>query len=188
MCMTIEEMRSYISYACDCNGVPHIADNIGLTINNRLTAAVGRCCYSIMNRKRFNGVNPIKTVTGTRQYVVIEMSGKYLKHATEQEIIDTVVHEACHAVCVYYNTINEKKCGHGPSWVKRMHNCGVEAEVVYNGVATKALQTKRILVECTCGKQYNVTKNLITRRLNRSGTIGRCTCCHNNLNETHVKG
>ncbi len=57
-------------------------------INNRLTRALGRCCYTT------------KT---------IELQGRYVKDNTVEQVTDTILHEIAHALA-------GPRAGHGMEW------------------------------------------------------------------------
>ena len=57
-------------------------------INNRLTRALGRCCFT------------------TR---TIELQGRYVKDNTVAQVTDTILHEIAHALA-------GPSAGHGPEW------------------------------------------------------------------------
>ena len=101
-------IQEWVSFACEANGVPELAQVIVVEWNARFTRRMGDALYS-------------PSTFRARIRLSIPLWGR----ASEQDRRETVIHEACHLV-VYYKNCNAAQ--HGPEWREAMRNCGVEPQ------------------------------------------------------------
>jgi predicted SprT family Zn-dependent metalloprotease len=106
----------------------------------------------------------------------IKISGKWYKHDSSS-LRETVLHEVAH--CVAH--LATGKMLHDNAWKQCMHDMGLSAKIKGTKKELEdcghSVTLDRIKLECSCGKIYNVTKTLYTRRMNKYGPKGLvCSC------------
>jgi SprT protein len=123
-------IREWIRFACDCNGVPELAQVIVVEWNGRFTKRLGDAGYS--------------SVTFRAR---IRLSIPLWPRATEEDRRETVIHETCHLIAFYKHGV---VAAHGHEWRLAMKNCGVEPlrlhSVDRSGLARR--QKRFILLDC----------------------------------------
>lgn len=169
--MSPHKIKSLVRFACECNGVPDLADKISVRWNKRLRTTHGRAF---------------------RRSNLIELSAFHFTHCDDDVNEDCVVHETCHVI------INNKyphAKPHGPEWKRAMVNCGVEPnrcynvndkgfEAVRNYVQQKKRNRKPVVVYCKCG-EHRITKNRRTRM--RKGRQYICKRCKARLSFSSIR-
>jgi SprT protein len=147
-----------ISVVTDCKQKLGINTNIHISFNSRFTRRLGDASY----RKDFD--------LGT-----IRLSRKLWDRATDEERLNTIVHEFCHiAKAILYPCTKgfhnsywkylHRKCGYQPNTTHKIDRTGLEKK------------QERILGFCGCSS-HPLTKNKVTRM--RKGQMYRCVRCRN---------
>ena len=129
--MDDRHIRSWIRFACDCNGVPELAQVIVVEWNRRFTRRLGDAAYnSVTFRAR------------------IRLSSPLWQRASEVDRRETVIHEVCHIIVGY--RFGFAAAPHGFEWKEAMENCGVEPLRLHTidrtGLARR--QRRFILLDC----------------------------------------
>jgi SprT protein len=99
-------IRRWIQLACDCNGVPELAQAVIVEWNPRFAARLGDGSYSVISME-----------------AKIRLSIPLWPRASDQDRRETVIHETCHVIVKYKGPFVRD---HGPEWKAAMRNCGVE--------------------------------------------------------------
>jgi SprT protein len=151
------DIRRWIRFACEKNGVPELSQVITVEWNRRFTRRMGDAFYSPFAYK-----------------ARIRLSTPLWERASYDERRDTVIHETCHVIAAY-------KFGylppHGPEWRKAMRKCGVEPirghTVDRTGLARR--QRRYVLCDCPTEKKCRIGVRLFNR-VRRDGEF-RCEKC-----------
>jgi SprT protein len=163
-------IRRWIRFACDCNGVPELAQTFIIEWDRRFTSRLGDGSYNrISMRAR------------------IRLSIPLWQRASAQDRRETVVHEACHVIVDYKQGYNSRP--HGSEWKKAMKNCGLEPRRLHSVDRTGLARKRRRFVLCDCPHDSVEKKCRIRARefnLVRKGTEFWCKVCglHLNLNSS----
>ena len=124
-------IKSWIRFACDCNGASELAQAILVEWNPRFTRRLGDAAYSpITYRAR------------------IRLSIPLWPRASEQDRRETVIHETCHVIVGFKHGFG--LAAHGSEWRLAMKNCAVEPLRLHNVDRTGLARRQRrfILVDC----------------------------------------
>lgn len=125
--MDTNEVRTWITFACERNQIFNFAHKVNLKRSNRMTRSMG-----------------FAKTDGKGTYS-ITLSNKLFERATKQQQIETVVHETCHIIDA---KLTHKRMSHGDVWKKCMRLCGFEPRT-YHDVDTTGLN-KRWHYTCDC--------------------------------------
>ena len=105
--MDNRHIREWVWFACDCNGVPELAQVIVVEWNRRFTRRLGDGMYSVITMA-----------------AKIRLSIPLWPRTSDQDRRETVIHEACHVIVKYRHGPFVRD--HGSEWRAAMRNCGVE--------------------------------------------------------------
>lgn len=161
-----EIAEQYVKHAYDSNGMPELMDNTTIRWSQKMTRCAGTA--------QFNVHKPH----------VIKLSLPLLARTSREDIVNTIVHEACHIV-VYNDYYHKFKAGkfilkpkpHGREWRFAMFKAGEQADRCHSIDRTGLKRSmSTITVYCDCSK-YEMAKNTYTRRMKRSGSAGICRKC-----------
>ena len=123
-------IKEWIRFACECNGVPELAQAIIVEWNPRFTRRLGDGIYSpITFRAR------------------IRLSIPLWPRASEQDRREAVIHEACHCIVGYKHG---HVAHHGLEWKEAMRNCGVEPLRGHNVDRTGLARRRRLFILLDC--------------------------------------
>lgn len=117
----------------------------------------------------------------------IRLSSKYFAVVSEEEKLETVVHEACHIANNYlkytnvdwklnvYNYQQEKQTeGHGPGWTRLMKQVGYADANRYHCTNTTQFKNYYRWICSKCGKNGLITAQLGGRMI-KNGQVRLCT-------------
>ena len=161
----IMNVREWVQYGLSEAGFPNLT--ITVEWSNRFTARLGDANYF-----------------PDKGYGRIRLSSKLWPTMSEEEQIDTVLHEVAHVVDFYCNgkvKVRGKQNGghHGPTWKAICKKIGAKAKrYAGNDVADFAQFRRRVVrysVPCHCDKPHIVTKHRLTKM--RNGATYRCRRC-----------
>lgn len=147
----IKMIKEWMTYTFDELNCPLSVDDIHVSFNKRFTRKLGVATYHPL--KKFYAPN------GWTHYK-IQFSHKYWMKGTEEEKIETIVHETCHIVDYF----NRKTSDHGPIWQNLMIRCGFEPRAC-KSVSFEIAEYKYAWCEC---RKHKITKNRYGRI--RNGT------------------
>lgn len=125
--MNTSEVKQWIKKACEQNGVPDLADEIKIQWSNKMTSSIGIARKSLEDD------------------YTIKLSNKLFARATQQQRIETVVHEACHCID---SELTGARMSHGEGWRKCMLECRFDPQRCHK-VNTDGLNT-RWIYKCNC--------------------------------------
>jgi len=158
--MDMKTVNEWIQYACDCNGCPEIAKRIRFEWNSRFTKRAGDC-----------GID-LDRPWDAPLSCVIRLSIPLWPRMDENERIQTIIHEACHAI----TTLVYKGSGHGYVWRQCMRKCGVPDNVYHNIDRTGLRRSKpKVAAVCACGEH---PMGPIRARRMKQGMQYKCRNCH----------
>ena len=152
------KIRGWIKHACDCNGVPELAQMIWIEWNKRFTSRLGDATYNrISMRAR------------------IRLSLPLWPRLSEEERKETVVHETCHCIVTYIHGFVPRP--HGFEWKKTMRNCGFEPRRLHSVDRTSLALRRRRFILCDCPNEQKC--QILVRQFNlvRRGTEFWCINC-----------
>ena len=142
----------------DC---PSLVDSIGIEWNTRFTSRGGDANYS---KKR------------------IRLAVKLWPHFSDDERLNTAIHEACHIVVRHQHPYGKRPSHHGYEWKSLMRRCGVEPDRCHT-LDTIQLGLRKapekFYVGCACIGHRRVGKT-VYRRI-KQGTKYHCKGCKTNL-------
>ena len=141
----MEQIRSWIRFACEVNGVPELAEMIVVEWNNRFTRKLADALHS-----------------PSRNLARIRLSIPLWPRATEQQRRDTVIHETCHVIVFrQYPTARS----HGSEWKEAMLNCGVEPVPSHSVDRTGLIRRQRrfVLVDCPQTEKCGIGTRIFAR-------------------------
>ena len=151
------KIRQWIFEACQANGVPSLAQEIRIELNNRLTDTFGMAKY-----------RDTKLTIATKIWAL----------ANEQQKKQMIMHEACHHV-VFLKYRGAR--AHGKEWRWAMERAGLRANRCHDvdiRPLRKQQKRKRFIFNCPC-QQYIIGINLATKMFNGQKRI--CTKCKKEL-------
>jgi SprT protein len=152
-----QQIREWVRYACECNGVPELSPIIKVEWNTRFTRRMGDGMFS-----------PSKMMGRIR--LSVPLWGR----ASEQDRRESVIHEACHVI-VFYNDRNA--ASHGAEWREAMKRCGVDPQRTHTVDRTGLVRRKRLFVLCNCPKDEKCRIGIRTFNLVRRGAEFQCNVC-----------
>lgn len=116
---------------------------------------------------------------------IVTISSKWWKVLPDDEKENMVVHEACHLAAGFIDSNRVRReglRGHGSFWQSLHWKCGLKPQRYCHQPHLRQLVKPTFDVCCLgCGKIYRATKTLITRRLNKYGSVGNCNVCKTKL-------
>ena len=156
--MEDRQIRSWIRFACDCNGVPELAQVILVEWNTRFTCRLGDAIY-----------NPVS------YRARIRISSLLFPRASEQVRMETLIHETSHIVVGY--KYGYAASAHGSEWKKAMRNCGVEPRRLHSVDRTGLARRRRRFILCDCPNEQKC--QILIRHFNlvRRGEEFWCKVC-----------
>lgn len=172
MVLSNEEIRQWIEFACDSCQTPNLARKITFSFNNRVTSFVGKAKL--------------------REKSIV-FATKYFSHPdfTEQDAINTVIHETCHIIAweMYGEKLWVKKGSktifdaHGPRWKRLMVKCGIPADRCYDGVKIESSRKKssRLWVVCECCERIIQVRKSNWQRYQECGDYKGANQCYGYL-------
>jgi len=109
-----------------------------------------------------------------KQKGIIRLSAVLWPRATEVERTETIIHEACHVVQLYFYPTS---AAHGREWAALMRKAGRKPQRCHQ-VDRTGIQRKnaRVAASCLCGNVRAITTNKATRI--RRGASYRCLKCN----------
>jgi len=152
------KIRKWIRFACDCNGVPELAQVILVEWNGRFTHRLGDAIYNrISMRAR------------------IRLSLPLWQRLSEETRRETVIHEACHVIVGFKHGFVRRP--HGSEWKEAMRNCGVNPRRLHSIDRTGLARRRRRFVLCDCPNEQKC--RILVRQFNlvRRGTEFWCKVC-----------
>jgi len=171
--MADNEVREWIRFACECNGVDGLEHKIRIEWSNRLTRSMGNC-----GRDRWSDI--------CGRSWVVKLSVPLFSRATTEERYNTIIHEVCHAIDDYLNgRMDPLMEGHGPKWQKVMRACGI-TPTRYHNVDTKGLRNQHEYECPTCGKLFKLSTRLHNQI--RRGRNRICLKCRETIKYTGRSG
>jgi predicted SprT family Zn-dependent metalloprotease len=154
-----DAIREYIDIACHVCGVPELAGKIRVVWNGRFSARMGDARW-----------DPAR---GTG---LIRLSRPLWPKASEEERMETVIHEACHVIADYKFGGRQR---HGPRWRQMMALCGYRnarrCHAVNRDEILARRQQNRLRAACGCAE--GVTVGPLQARRIRAGVVYRCRRC-----------
>ena len=159
-------IRQWIRYACECNGVPELAQVIQVEWKARFTRRMGDALY---NPQTFNAR--------------IRLSVPLWSRASEEEHRETVIHESCHVIVGYrFGSVPS----HGPEWKEAMTKCGLKPVPTHNVDRTGLSRRQRRFVLCGCPNEEKCRIGVRHFNLLRRGTELWCKKCGLKLDRNAV--
>ena len=168
-----QHIREWVWFACDCNGVPELAQAVIVEWNPRFAARLGDGSYSVISME-----------------AKIRLSSSPLwARASEKDRRETVIHEACHVIVKYRHGPFVRD--HGLEWRQAMENCGVEPlrthSVDRTGLARR--QRRFILHQCpNRGVEHKCRISLREFHLLEKGIEFWCKRCGIHITESSLIG
>jgi len=130
-----KQIRGWIDFACDSNGVPELKYKIDFEFNASFTSRIGDASW---NRKGC-------------QRGRIRLSVQLWSRASEVDQYETVIHEACHIIAYYkFGTRIEP---HGTEWKQTMGACDVEPERCHQVDRTGLKRKRNLFLISECPKK-----------------------------------
>ncbi len=133
--LTSDQIREYIAFACEKNGVPELAAKISWSWNGRFTSRMGDASY-IKSR--------------------IRLSSVLFPRAAQKKQRNTVIHEAAHIIASY--KANGARCGHDYRWKRAMiaagerpTRCYSSADVDRTGLSRRGKGRQKAFCGCIRG-------------------------------------
>ena len=151
------QIREWVRFACECNGVPELAHVILVEWNRRFTRRLGDGMWS-----------------PTRMLARIRLSVPLWGRALEEDRKETVIHETCHIIVFYKHATADP---HGPEWREAMKNCGLEPVRTHDVDRTGVARRQRLFVLCDCPKEEKCRIGVRHFNLVRRGAEFRCNVC-----------
>ena len=162
--MEDRQIRKWIKFACDCNGVPELTQVILVEWNPRFTCRLGDASY---NRVTYRAR--------------IRLSTPLWPRASTEVRMETVVHEACHVIVSFKHGFG--LAAHDAEWKQAMQNCGFEPRRLHSIDRTGLARRKRRFILCDCPNEQKC--RILVRQFNlllRGGEEFWCKVCGLHLN------
>lgn len=160
------QIRKWIDFACDSNGVPELKYKIKFQFESSFTRRMGDAMW---DRKKKQGI--------------VRLSSPLWPRASEQERYETVVHEACHVVVGYKNE-NRRVQPHGEEWKRAMLACEIQPNRTHCVDRKGLARNKKRMIVSDCGNPEVANKCRVTSvQLNqlKCGTTLHCKVCRLNI-------
>lgn len=150
-------------------GYPELFNKTSIEFNNRYVNIAGTAKF-----KSFSGVGEIK------------LSSKFFAISSEEEKVETIIHEVCHIADRYishvdrdwflkYSISNKKTKGHGNGWIELMSKVGYKNARRCHSVNTDLLKSY-YKYNCSCGKTFVVTAQM-GGRIKNMNAFRICSTC-----------
>lgn len=153
------DLRETFEIACTLCGVPELVGKVRIVWNARFTARMGDARWNYAQGRG-----------------LIRLSRPLWPKATEEEQMETVIHEACHLIADYKFG---RRQVHGPRWRQMMRLCGYDNPRRCHRVDQEAIHTRRHKqrIVAVCGCATGVTVGPIQARKIKAGTVYHCRSC-----------
>lgn len=166
-----EEARVVAAVVFEQLKLPELINLTSIEFNNRFTNRAGDA--NLSKSVRWNGI-----LSGAQKDIYkgkIRLGSKYFTVASEEDKMETVVHEACHIAnkylfytsnqwrnVEYQATLERKTKGHGPGWEKLMRKVGYEPNR-YHCMPTGQFKNFYLYNCPRCNKQWKMTIHMGNR-------------------------
>lgn len=138
-----------------------LTQRVDVELNHRFTRKMGQAVSS-----RLRNINKVR------------FSIPLFLRTTEEDRENTIIHEVAHIITFI---LYPKATPHGWEWQKVHRQLGKEPARCHN-VDRTGLARKVSIIKCKCQcKTWDITQTLYTRRINKTGGIGRCPNCKTNV-------
>ncbi|MCE5302612.1 MAG: SprT family zinc-dependent metalloprotease [Planctomycetaceae bacterium] len=151
-------LHNWIQFACHQNEVAELAQAIQIEWNRRFTRRLGDAIF-----------NPI-TFQST-----IRLSIPLWPIASEQDRMETVVHEACHLIV--WHKFNQFIKPHGPEWRQAMENCGVQPLRTHEVDRTSLARRQRLFILKDCPNEHQCRMSVREFNQIQRGAVMECQKC-----------
>lgn len=151
------EVFEIVCAVCD---TPELVGKVRIVWNSRFISRMGDARWSL-----------------TQGRGLIRLSRPLWPKASEEERMETVIHEACHIIADY--KFGSRQI-HGPRWQQMMRLCGYENPRRCHRVDLETIRARRQdhRIRAACGCAAGVTVGPVQARKIRTGTVYRCRSCN----------